>query len=1101
MRRRSSFITIMIIALISSTQIMAQKFDFNNGTNQGWTMQGAYDENGNGPYSSNFTIGWTKLVNYPTPDPSSNKGSLLLNTSGGHGVTGSSGNYWIMQLISPDLSTDISWQSATGFSVRITENMTVGSSLYANLIVTVYDYDQARDRSFFNDALLNQKLTYSSWFNANAVWNYLTFDWSNISTFPTNYQVKSITIQIMGEMKGLYEGQVGVDEVIGQSAPTPTKSITVTAPNGGEKWEAGTQHNITWTGQGIDNYDVKIEYSTNNGLAYTFVDYKTNYGTSGSYSWTIPNISSTQCLIRLSVLIPPEISDVSNAVFEITQTTQPFTFTGHVYQGNMPDVSNPAAGVTVELFGDVNEWPVDGPKTLLATTTTNASGQFTLSSGSGNSNHNYYHIIETDPANTISVGAQAGHPGYVKNYNCVSFQNATLIPGNTYSGSAFWDVPGSTGNTPIGTDVQVTLSNEVIVTFDNVLTAGNTTLGTNQTGPIPPENLVIIPPSSPTYYDINTTASYSGMVHLNIQYEDAELNPDIEMNLNIFKYIESHSEWLGITTSVEIENNFVHGMTDHLSSYAIMFPIGGTGESGLIVTNCDDSGPGSLRNAIIQANTNPEMDTILFNIPRNVPGYDSDVGIWLIAPQSPLPSITAAGLIINGFSQGEFIGEDTNPNGPEIWLNGELAGQYADGLRITSGFIDICGLTISNFQKIGIAMYDVDGGRIAGCYVGVDFGANGPAANGYGIWLGDNTRNIVIAPHDTFKNVISGNTNGGIFVSDTSSHVTILGNIIGLNRTAIYPIGNGNYGGIRIDNQCDSVAVYDNWIGGNKFGIYVISSQNVTIGNNFIGSNRIGDEVLELGNEVSGVYLVEGAHNIVIIENFIRFNGAAGVHITGVNTVHNRVSHNHISGNGWGGIYNESGGNLELNPPVISSVSVTSVSGTAIPNATVEIYTDPENQGMRFQGETNSDAFGNFTWNGEITGPFTNVTALAIDEHSNTSAFSEVAVITGIEQLKEITIPETFSLYQNYPNPFNPNTTIQFEIPFTEKQKVNVELRIYNLQGELIRTLVNEEKSPGIYRVLWNGDDQFGEKVVSGIYLNRINIGEFSAVKKMILVK
>ena len=111
------------------------------------------------------------------------------------------------------------------------------------------------------------------------------------------------------------------------------------------------------------------------------------------------------------------------------------------------------------------------------------------------------------------------------------------------------------------------------------------------------------------------------------------------------------------------------------------------------------------------------------------------------------------------------------------------------------------------------------------------------------------------------------------------------------------------------------------------------------------------------------------------------------------------------------------------------------------------------------------------------------------------------AVITGIEQLKEITIPETFSLYQNYPNPFNPNTTIQFEIPFTEKQKVNVELRIYNLQGELIRTLVNEEKSPGIYRVLWNGDDQFGEKVVSGIYLYRINIGEFSAVKKMILVK
>jgi hypothetical protein len=994
--KRSSFMVILFIVLIFSTQIMAQKFDFNNGTNQGWTMQGAYDESGNGPYSSNFTIGWTKLVNYPAPDPSSNKGSLLFYTSGGHGVTGSSGNYWIMQLISPDLSTDTSWQSATGFSVRITENMTVGSSLYANLIVTVYDNAQGKYRSFYNDQLLNQKLTYSSWFNANAVWNHLTFDWSNISTFPTNYQLKSIQIQIMGEMNGLYEGQVGVDEVIGQSAPTPTSSITVTAPNGGEKWEAGTQRNITWTGQGINNYDVKIEYSTNNGAAYTFVGYKTNYGTSGSYSWTVPNIPSTQCLIRLSVLIPPDISDVSNAVFEITQPSQPFTFTGHVYQGNMPDISKPAAGVTMELFGDVNEWPVDGPKTLLATTTTNSSGQFTLSSGSGNSNHNYYHIIETDPTNTFSVGAQAGHPGYVKNYNCVSYQNSTLTPGNTYSGSAFWDVQSSTGNTQPGTEVQVILSNDVSLIFDEVTIGGNTTLETAHTGPVPPDHFVINPPSSPLYYDIKTTASYSGMIHLKIKYDDTELNPDIELNLNIFKYIESNSEWLGITTSVEIENNLIYGTTDHLSVYAIMYqseePVG----NGLIVTHCSDFEPGSFRDAIIQANSNPGLDTIRFNIPKNIPGYDPSTGVWFITPQSPLPSITEGGLIIDGFSQKEFIGEDANPEGPEICLNGELAGPYADGLSISSGFADIFGLTICSFQKTGIAMYGVDGGLIAGCYVGIDFGGKGPAANGYGIWLGNNARNVVIAPYDTFKNVISGNTYGGIFVSDTSSHVSILGNIIGLNSTGIYPIGNGDRGGISIQHQCDSVHVYDNWIGGNNYGIYIMSSRHITIGNNAIGLNRVDNEILELGNTNDGIYLDQGAQDNLITENFIRFNGANGVHIIGTNTIRNKVSHNHISRNAWKGISNESGGNLELAPPVITNVSDTSVTGTAIPNATLEIYTDPENQGMRFQGETNSDASGNFTWNGEITGAFTNVTALVIDDQGNTSEFSSPFIAAGI---------------------------------------------------------------------------------------------------------
>ncbi len=1093
------FALILLFGLAMHSQLMAQKFDFNNGTKQGWTLQGAYDESGNGPFSSNFTLGWTKLVNYPTPDPSSTKGSLLFYTSGGHGITGSSGTYWIMQLISPDLSSDPSWQSATGFSVRITENMTVGSSLYANLVVTVYDYDQAKDRSFYNDLLLNQKLTYSSWFNANAVWNYLTFDWSNISTFPTNYQVKSIKIQIMGEMSGLYEGQVGVDEVVAQTGGVPTASIKVVAPNGGEKWEAGTQHNITWTGQGIDNYDVKIEYSTDNGSNYTFVDYQTNYGTSGSYAWTVPNIPSTQCLVRLSVLLPPQISDVSDAMFEITQPSQPFTFTGHVYQGNMPDKSNPAAGVTVELFGDVNEWPVDGPKTLLATTTTNASGQFTLSSGSGNSNHNYYHVIETDPANTISVGAQAGHPGYVKNYNCISYENATLTPGNTYSGSAFWDVQSSTGNTQPGTNVHVTLSDEVSVTFDEVTTAGNTTLEITHTGPVPPENFVIIPPSSPMFYDINTTAAYSGLVHLEIKYNDAELNPEIETNLNIFKYIEPHSEWLGITTSVDIDNNIISGTTDHLSVFAIMYQTGDTG--GLVVTNCDDSGPGSLRNAIIQANSNPGLDTILFNIPKNISGYDPDTGVWFITPQSPLPSITDGGLIIDGFSQNEFIGEDTHPEGPEICLNGEFAGQYADGLSITSGFTDIFGLTICNFQKTGIAMYGVDGGLVSGCYVGVDFGGQGPAANGYGIWLGNNARNVMIAPYDTIKNVISGNTYGGIFVSDTSNHVSILGNIIGLNRTAIYPIGNGDRGGISIQNQCDSVHVYDNWIGGNNYGIYILSSRNITIGNNAIGGHKINNEILELGNENDGIYLDQGAQDNLIIENFIRFNGANGIHIIGTNTIRNKVSHNHISRNGWKGISNESGGNQELTPPVISSVSTTSVTGTAIPNATVEIYTDPENQGMRFQGESNSDATGNFTWNGEITGQFTNVTAIAIDEHGNTSAFSEVAVITSMEHLEEINIPETFSLSQNFPNPFNPHTTIHFEIPYTGKQLLRVELRIYNLQGGLIRTLMNEEKSPGIYQVQWDGLDESNNKVATGIYLYRIRTGEFYATKKMILMK
>ena len=856
------------------------------------------------------------------------------------------------------------------------------------------------------------------------------------------------------------------------------ESITIDVPNGGENWNVGSTRYIVWHNH-IFSDPVKIEYSTDGGANYSTVVAST--ANTGSYLWNVPNTPSVQCLVRISDATDGLPFDISDAVFTISAATVPkITVTApngaeNLQSGSEYEIqwtsSNFNDPVRIDLLYDNNSW-------------------MGVASNIPNSGSHIWTVPNISSTNClIYVGVYvAGDP-----------DEPDLVQPYDFSDAPFTISAVDSGNTQTGFDVAVTLNNDVSVTFDEVTTSGNTTLETSHIGPEPPNNFVVHPQSDPMFYDINTTAGYSGLIHLNINYDDTELDTEMENLLRLFKYIEPHSEWLGITTSVDIDNNLIYGTTDQLSIFAIMYQTGGPAENELIVTNCDDSGPGSLRDAILYANSNPGPDTIRFQVPKDIPGYDPAIGVWIIAPQSDLPTITES-LFIDGLSQKEFSGEDTNPLGPEIWLNGELAGQYAHGLRSTAAGTDIVSLTISNFQNAGIGMYGVDGGRIAGCYVGVDFGANGPAANGYGIWLGNHTRNIVIAPYDTFKNVISGNTNGGIFVSDTSSHVTILGNIIGLNRTANLPIGNGNYGGIRIDNQCDSVDVFDNWIGGNKFGIYVISSQNIAIGNNFIGSSRINDEVFEVGNEADGIFLTEGAHNNVITENFIRFNGASGVHIDGQNSIRNRVSHNHISGNGLWGIYNESGGNLELAPPVISSASATSVTGTAIPNATVEIYTDPEYQGLIFQGETNSDASGNFSWTGTITGQFTNVTAIAIDDSGNTSAFSQVAVITNVEKLEDSNIPETFSLSQNYPNPFNPETTIRFEIPFMEKS-VKVELCLYNLQGHLIRTLINDERSPGAYQVRWDGLDDGGNIVATGIYLYRIRAGEFAATKKMILMK
>lgn len=94
-------------------------------------------------------------------------------------------------------------------------------------------------------------------------------------------------------------------------------------------------------------------------------------------------------------------------------------------------------------------------------------------------------------------------------------------------------------------------------------------------------------------------------------------------------------------------------------------------------------------------------------------------------------------------------------------------------------------------------------------------------------------------------------------------------------------------------------------------------------------------------------------------------------------------------------------------------------------------------------------------------------------------------------------VPTSFSLSQNYPNPFNPETYIDFSVPVEQK----VSLKIYNIRGQLVKTLINEVVKPGKQTVKWDGTDQDNQKVASGIYLYRLAIQTYSETKRMVLVK
>lgn len=101
-------------------------------------------------------------------------------------------------------------------------------------------------------------------------------------------------------------------------------------------------------------------------------------------------------------------------------------------------------------------------------------------------------------------------------------------------------------------------------------------------------------------------------------------------------------------------------------------------------------------------------------------------------------------------------------------------------------------------------------------------------------------------------------------------------------------------------------------------------------------------------------------------------------------------------------------------------------------------------------------------------------------------------------------VPGSFTLSQNYPNPFNPTTTIPFTVygsPSIVHSSIHTTLRIYNILGDLVRTLIDEKKMPGNHQVVWDGRDDKGEKVGSGIYFYRLEAGGYSETKRMILVK
>ena len=106
-------------------------------------------------------------------------------------------------------------------------------------------------------------------------------------------------------------------------------------------------------------------------------------------------------------------------------------------------------------------------------------------------------------------------------------------------------------------------------------------------------------------------------------------------------------------------------------------------------------------------------------------------------------------------------------------------------------------------------------------------------------------------------------------------------------------------------------------------------------------------------------------------------------------------------------------------------------------------------------------------------------------------------VETAVETSDQASVPQAFSLAQNAPNPFNSNTVIRFALP----QPSQVELTIYNLLGQPVAALVQGPRAAGTFSVRWDGRDQAGRPVTSGVYLYQLRAGERTEVRKLLLLR
>jgi CSLREA domain-containing protein len=335
--------------------------------------------------------------------------------------------------------------------------------------------------------------------------------------------------------------------------------------------------------------------------------------------------------------------------------------------------------------------------------------------------------------------------------------------------------------------------------------------------------------------------------------------------------------------------------------YHLIIQVGTTLPPALTVNTTDDINDGtcnlahcSLREAINTANATDSFE-IQFAIPESDPGWD--VLTWVISPTTALPTVTKR-INLDASTQTISVG-DSNPNGPEIVLDGTHAG-ISNGISLQVG-ATLQDLTIINWAGAGIYARGTIQTNVYGCYIGAGRFGMSSAPNGTGILINGGHSAHIGGSESGQGNLISGNTDYGLHLMDTA-YAQVRANLIGTDRTGNGYLHNGDHGvylsGAAERNTIGGERVTaGNLISGNwGSGVYILSGAGFS-GYNKIWGNRIGvnaGATAAIENSHNGVYIQNSNRNTIGHSNPDRGNIIGG-NLAGVNLYY--ANHNQVLGN------------------------------------------------------------------------------------------------------------------------------------------------------------------------------------------------------------